>query len=711
MRNLRFCLLYLLMWPGSVRAAEFPPGAWNGQPWEAEKLAKGVAAGEADALAEWAYCSFTGRAGVSSDVGLALRRADEAARGGSVFGQAVAAALVLHSPADETQKRERVLGLGEAAESGHPWARWRWAVAKWEGRYVPKEEEGFMAEMAACERAGVWQVALTYGQVFETGGLGEIDYEKFREYHRRCVMEYGFYENACRQYAADEGAFRVPGLVDLEDEELSQRSAELVKEAVAMNFPYALLVEGMVKTRQGKLNEAMPYMLRAEKGGSVWARWNLAQDMFFGRFHIQQRVVGDFRDARALFYVLTESGLKDDFTMAMAASEIFDRMEAGEDSEMVRKAADLCRSIMKRRPDFMRAAEALSRYYMANFEESGWSEEMVKPAEAIWLYHCKSYTPTYFLAMLYANEEAPVYDRAKATLAAERAMKRVNRGMQKQIEERMVLVREKMTEEDRAEVARLRREGFPEDAKFKQAALAYLQEIGDLPAELPAEEEVIEGGNQDEVRRAGDEGARLLAGLGWFPAGWTAALVAPEDAEAERARLLSYVVEGKEVPEVDRAPLVRLLFQEAEAVRRGLEQVRKAGGEWGGRADELLLRLEDLENLEGPGPGDSCFASHLGWHISVEEERAFEILAMPLVCCMERAEAAVKAGFRQGDQLEFCEGVYLNSVTSRNDFVRLLRLWPAETPLRISVKRDVDHPFYDSNRPKETRVLLTLWGE
>ncbi|QQL44007.1 hypothetical protein [Sulfuriroseicoccus oceanibius] len=64
-------------------------GAWNGKRWERERLFAGVAAGDPDALAEWAYCSRKVLLGIAFDDQLIYSRAKEAADKGSLFGRSL----------------------------------------------------------------------------------------------------------------------------------------------------------------------------------------------------------------------------------------------------------------------------------------------------------------------------------------------------------------------------------------------------------------------------------------------------------------------------------------------------------------------------------------------------------------------------------------------------------------------------------------------
>ena len=53
---MRFLLAFLFL-ISPILAAEFPDGAWNGKFWDREKLIAGAENGDADAMAEWAFCS------------------------------------------------------------------------------------------------------------------------------------------------------------------------------------------------------------------------------------------------------------------------------------------------------------------------------------------------------------------------------------------------------------------------------------------------------------------------------------------------------------------------------------------------------------------------------------------------------------------------------------------------------------------------------
>ncbi|MGE9268747.1 MAG: hypothetical protein ACQKBY_11690 [Verrucomicrobiales bacterium] len=182
-------LLALILFFNAAGAAEFPPGAWNGQPWEAEKLAAGVAAGQADALAEWAYCNAEVLHGLTYDYCLAMQRALMAEEAGSVFGQALAGALVVRGWSDIQAKRAGLAKVAAAAEAGHPWAAWFLAETKRAGVVVEQDVADFEAVMKRCAEAGVRGVNESWYFAHLRGSLGVVDLEASRKFHRRAVME------------------------------------------------------------------------------------------------------------------------------------------------------------------------------------------------------------------------------------------------------------------------------------------------------------------------------------------------------------------------------------------------------------------------------------------------------------------------------------------------------------------------------------------
>ncbi|MGE9268746.1 MAG: hypothetical protein ACQKBY_11685 [Verrucomicrobiales bacterium] len=478
------------------------------------------------------------------------------------------------------------------------------------------------------------------------------------------------------------------------EEDVLAKSRELLVQGLRLNHPYALYIEGRVRLRRMKVHEAMPLLLRAADQGSFYAMSKLSFTMWNGESFEGEVVTGDYREGGLMLYVVSRAGEASNQTKLGAAREIFSRMGKGEPNALEQDAIDLCREVLRRYPKYRQASQALSQYYLERFYASGRQERYLRSAMAHWMLHPDSGPSAYWLAMFASSEKAVTYDRAKAVILCERALERVVKGKRGQIAERLRKVEEKLTAEEKKQVQALREEGFPAHERFRREAFETLKKIGDVPAEVPFEEKKEE---QLEIRHWGDR-ARFLwalwrgAGGGW---GATALLAVEETAEERRRWVAEALIEGRKLGEAERAEVARVILREGEELRKLLEEEGD-----GGR--KLLAAWEGLRETGLPVERAGL---RVGWYL-VKDDWAIE--AQPLLTHLDEDGAAARAGLRAGDTVEYCEGVQMRGPESRNELVLLLRLWPGETPLRLSVKRHPREPFGDSRFPKKTQELLEL---
>lgn len=97
-----------------------PDGAWNGKPWDKQKLETAVQARDPEALAEMAYWTRYGLYDVKYDLTAAFKLAEESAKAGNPYGMALVARG--YTVGEGVRKNEDK-GLGFArrsAEAGHP---------------------------------------------------------------------------------------------------------------------------------------------------------------------------------------------------------------------------------------------------------------------------------------------------------------------------------------------------------------------------------------------------------------------------------------------------------------------------------------------------------------------------------------------------------------------------------------------------------------
>ncbi|QQL44009.1 sel1 repeat family protein [Sulfuriroseicoccus oceanibius] len=135
-------------------------GAWNGKRWERERLFAGVAEGDPDALAEWAYCSSKVLLGIAYDEQLIYSRAKEAAERGSLFGRSLVGMCYQNGIAVEIDYEFSARVLNETMDQGCGYA------AGWVG-FLFSKGRGVMRDFDQ-----VYEIAMTrvpeYARLRET---------------------------------------------------------------------------------------------------------------------------------------------------------------------------------------------------------------------------------------------------------------------------------------------------------------------------------------------------------------------------------------------------------------------------------------------------------------------------------------------------------------------------------------------------------------
>lgn len=109
-----FCLI------GTLAHSAVPDGLWNGKPPEKAALLMQVEAGNADAIAEWAYWCMTTYGDRTFDSKTVVKEARAAAKGGSALGHALLAITAIRGYAGLKDYDQIVHHARTAYEAGHP---------------------------------------------------------------------------------------------------------------------------------------------------------------------------------------------------------------------------------------------------------------------------------------------------------------------------------------------------------------------------------------------------------------------------------------------------------------------------------------------------------------------------------------------------------------------------------------------------------------
>ncbi len=152
--------------------------------WAAAKLAAGVKKGDADALAEWAYCSVQVCNAVPYSTGLIYERAKKAAELGSPLGANVLANCHIYGTGTPKNPSLEIKWMKKCKKMGHPLGEWQMAVFQRVGVFgLEKDTSRAEEKMLACVKKGVWQAKWSLATIYESGQLGVIDLKKSTAYN------------------------------------------------------------------------------------------------------------------------------------------------------------------------------------------------------------------------------------------------------------------------------------------------------------------------------------------------------------------------------------------------------------------------------------------------------------------------------------------------------------------------------------------------
>lgn len=675
MRFLFLTLLLLL----PLHAA-FPDGKWNGKPWDKATLEAEVLKENPDALAEWAYCSFHCYVDIPYDLETAKKRAAQAAEKGSVFGKALTAYLTLDSLEPFPVKTENALPLiKEASDAGHPWALYLLTEAEIRGQLLPRVTEGRVEILKKLAEQGVIDAADFLGEIYAKGTLGVIDTEEAHRLWSDLLLNHRHPKVIYRFHALEVPEGRFPVMEDRLSEKIIEKTAEFALEKTALGEPDIFFLHHYRLLREGTdPHRAVAGIMRAANAGSrramdfctSWGRFYIGKDPGGRRF-----LAGDLYSNNELTLTLARSGSAWDSTLSRASYQLFERKDKSlELTEGQMEGLGYIFGLLAEDHNSSDFYQSLAYNYDDKYSQTKPNAKWLEASLLVFSYNAPFARYSRYRMVCYlCDERLPTHDPVKGYVAAEWLVPKTHRVRIEEVTGMRDKMRAKLTEEQLAEAAELKKRGYPHSVEFTREFYMELQEKNLIPETLPMREP-LEAPEEprDEVRLKPLPNPALLALL-LRPHPLHALLKADAPSDEE---LLNHLLGEEVIPEPIRPHLVKLITGDLEKLQKLLLSVEEPARKK--RAAEILSRLKTET-----APVVNPLGLYLGWYFFVDLPD-FNTLA--LVWEVEPDSPAAKAGFIPEDAIEKCEGIPMNTgPDSRNQVTRLILAWPPHTPLTFTV--------------------------
>ncbi|MGE9268980.1 MAG: hypothetical protein ACQKBY_12865 [Verrucomicrobiales bacterium] len=677
------CFFSLL---GFLLAGEVPDGRWNGNPWEIAELKRQAEAGEADAMAEWAYEAGQVISEVPHEPERIVDYTKRAMEKGSLLARALRGWQLREGFLEPIQAERGARLIMEAAEAGHPYAKCLLAKLILRGHFDGQAVKGVPDDLGLAlklwresQAAGVGGLAdeMTW-RVLLSGAAGTVDqqgaYEvmikqlESRELTMATLEKVHFATNGYRNH-----------LTALFSEKDSARSREVMREAAQRGIAYAdyrVAGEGLrSRSSEEVIHERMPRVLGAARLGAYPAFTHVLSFLSDNRFRGEKKANQAFTSSRAqtekMVTLLFRNGLyrNSDLVTPFYAYHQGLKVKKGAvtDDELVTHYR-LRMALFPEHDYHSQLADYLGFVARANEDQ-----KMAERVIALYVLNSVSQTEARSkLALFLAKKKAAAGEKAlwAATMRAcfdELPKKWKHYNWTPEMKKRFEKGWAQMRPEEKAEADRLYEAGYPMADEFRKAAFEVLQETGDIDRNEVFQPREAAGEPKDEVWRR-DEGAGER--LATSHSSLEVSLVNDRRREVLRAYLA-----GEKLVEADGASLAALWLSEPGELRAMVEEEKKNGEE---RAQKILARMEKPVLL------GKRLGGKVGWYFVLEEEL---LSARPYFHSLANGGRVGEAGILAGDVVAECFGIKLSGVDVRNRFALLLDLWPEELPVDLGVLR------------------------
>ncbi|MDP0492240.1 MAG: hypothetical protein Q7Q71_14415 [Verrucomicrobiota bacterium JB023] len=678
-------LLFLLASSLSLIAGQFPDGVWNSKPWPADKLEAEAAAGNIDAMAEWAFCSSEVMLGIAYDSEQIVEYAKRSSTGGSALGTLLLGEFYIRGQAIEEDQAKGSELIIQAAETGHPLARYKWASLMVLSDYVGTIEPDPEAALEIFEEPGCKQLFnydfIDY-LIYSKGARGFQDFEEAYSALIRCFNKTQSIDCASNIIYLN-SSYDKPARKYLTDAILN-KAAKRVEEGVRLNHPHAKYRWATYKKSGITPHQKFPLLIEAANQKTWLAHYTLNY-WVVNQDRMQQCggevLIGDgktrLNTAAAVYEKLPRLGKKSRIGLLYAEKIRDEKQKNGGGHSAEDEAIQIYRQLIRADRSNVGALRDLGNYfcYVASFGEKRDKKYLDRGCEMFVYLSEKDRRTAFFLVATLLNSPHFEPQYAKAYAALDHVWDQKDSfysPRERRLKRKMM---EKITPEQIAEGERLIKDGYPYARKYREAAFKFLQEKGDVPADWIFDDDLDE--HRDQMER-GDAhlfdprfNQILLAAITTLPV---------LETDPTDSSLLFKLTKGEDFTEKELPHLTRLLIAEEERLFAALAELPEEHRAKLTERIENAIAKEDQAILEN-NPLQARFL----WFLYCHDD--YRVSSRPIIGSLAEGGLGAMSNLQVGDVIKTVHGVDLESDRSRNLLVRLLELWPQEEKLDLVVLR------------------------
>ena len=689
----------------SAQAGKIKDGYWNGKPWDKEKLEKGVADGDVDALAEWAYCSGYCINNTKYNPNKIYECAKKASEGGSAFGTSMLGRCYSHGWGVKIDAKKGQEYFKKGKEQGHPYGKWRHHVhQRLAGKEKPQEA---FANIEQCIKSGLLEANWSLASIYHKGDLGEIDIKKAGAYYALCLNE------KCKSLdvamAIYSTSLNDPILRVIPKESLDI-AKQLIDNAAENEHIYCKFLRALKAMIRGdNFHQYLPDLVELAKRPYQDKQYFQKPFSLVGIL-IQFAETDRYQDSQtntpylvinnmsrsSLMKQCYDEGSREHLVHAHVVNELlklnwWQRKERATAEEEA-KAVEILRGMFIKYPRDHLPHHAFGEYYCLKYRRAQKPDQKdIDRALAHYIYHVNCVFASYKLA-----EQYIIFHKTKDYVRGSAALDWVIKIGERRYMKKAAIWRAKldkeMTDEQKAAAKQLVKEGFPTAEKFRMKAFLKLQEIGDLPKTFRFDNREEDDGTEEEEARLNlkKEAEQTMV---MFKPDLAKGVSTPQEKEVFNALMV-----GKNIADEDMPVLVSILVGDDEKLNALIESTK------GGAGEQKAMRLKSIMGKEHKLRGkDSPIPAEMGWYVTHEKG---EIKSAPLITkLLQRKKGST---VKVSDVLYECYGVSLARPNSRNLFMRLVHTWPKDKPLKLRVRRSPSstHPGWQGQKNLYTDAVF-----
>ena len=463
-------------------AAEFEDACWNGHPWEAASLEKGVAQNDPAALAEWATQARM-KWRIPNDFDLILERSQMAAAAGDPLGEALYAwALTRSDGLEKAGAQARAL----IEKSNHPIGLVTMARLHRGGfGGFKKSDEKYLQTLQEAAEQGC---LVAQEDLIICHREGKNGLEKDRR--KSVILSVEVLQEKESLYAAQVvlTEFRKKEFDLNLDEKLLEKAVRRIARAVEAKSSWDMGVLGYYYCQNGRPNEGLPLLLESSQEQT---RYNREKIFWAGKGGYSSRRYGSNSDIPSLYRIAREaieSGSELNMIRKYAANSYLYKW--GKEKIDPEKAAQVLGDSFKESPNLL--GLAMGRTYYGLRKSKVYDK---KRGEAHYLFTMghepravEDLADSYVLGVKKDRDEVKAWAACKTTVAKLDVPEYKEPWNKKELTTYLAQGERKFAPEKLEKAKALADANFPYAEKFQREAFETLKECGDFPPDAVFEE-------------------------------------------------------------------------------------------------------------------------------------------------------------------------------------------------------------------------------